>query len=311
MRMESIFIQIPSYRDWELPKTVSDAINKASGQHKLSFGIHNCILFSGEVIKPESTFDWVNIKYEESIAPKNIGLQRARYIANEFYDGEDYYLQIDAHMRFVKDWDLKAVKMIDDYILDGIQKPLITMYPSSYSYADDNETEVLGNLKNITRILFTENPNQFKETLIPTQTAHKIPDGCVYTASTSGGFIFTLGSFANIKPNQKIAFWGEEPLIAARAFTHGFDLVVPTESVVYHLYESNQSYSKVRRNHVWKDFSNIWENMDSVSKVEYKSILIDKRISFDGLGSKRTLEEFGEFSGLDFKNKEVLQAKWI
>ena len=309
--MSSIFIQIPSYRDWELPKTISDAISKASGQHKLHFGIHNCLLFSGEVVKPVSTVDWAQISYQESIAPNNIGLQMARYIANEFYDGEDYYLQIDSHMRFVKNWDLKAIRIINDYISDGIKSPLITMYPPSYSYAEDGVAEILDNFNNLTRILFTENPKQFKDTLIPTQTAHRIPDGCVYTASTSGGFIFTLGSFANIKPNQKIAFWGEEPLIAARAFTHGFDLVIPTEYLAYHLYASNQSFEKIRRNHVWRDFYKEWQPLVALSNIEYKTIFTENRVGLTGFGGKRTLNDYGEFAGLDFTTGEVLQDSWV
>ena len=309
--MSSIFIQIPSYRDWELPKTVSDAISKASGNHELHFGIHNCLLFPGEIIKPESTVNWAHIKYEESIAPKNIGVNKSRYIANEFYDGENYYLQIDSHMRFVKDWDLKGIKIIDDYISYGIQKPLITMYPPSYSYAGDGETEILDDFTFLTRILFTENPKQFKDTLIPTQTAHRIPDGCVYTASTSGGFIFTLGSFANIKPNQKIAFWGEEPLIAARAFTHGFDLVIPTEYLTYHLYASNQSFEKIRRNHVWRDFYKEWQPLVALSNIEYKTIFTENKVGPAGLGDKRTLKDYGEFAGLDFTTGEVLQDSWV
>lgn len=309
--MSSIFIQIPSYRDWELSKTVSDAINKASGQHKLYFGIHNCVLFPGEIIKPESTVNWAHVNYEESIAPKNIGVNKSRYIANEFYNGEDYYLQIDSHMRFVKDWDFKAIKMINDYVLDGLEKPLITMYPPSYWYADDGKTEVLGNFTFLTRILFTENPNQFKKTLIPTQTAHKIPNGCVYTASTSGGFIFTLGSFANIKPNQKIAFWGEEPLIAARAFTHGFDLVVPTEYLTYHLYTSDQPYFKIRRNHVWKDFVTEWSSLLALSDIEYREIFTKNIIGPNGFGDKRSLRNYEEFAGLDFTTGEVQQDGWV
>lgn len=309
--MSSIFIQIPSYRDWELSKTVSDAINKASGQHKLYFGIHNCVLFPGEIIKPESTVNWAHVNYEESIAPKNIGVNKSRYIANEFYNGEDYYLQIDSHMRFVKDWDFKAIKMINDYVLDGLEKPLITMYPPSYWYADDGKTEVLGNFTFLTRILFTENPNQFKKTLIPTQTAHKIPNGCVYTASTSGGFIFTLGSFANIKPNQKIAFWGEETLIAARAFTHGFDLVVPTEYLTYHLYTSDQPYFKIRRNHVWKDFVTEWSSLLALSDIEYREIFTKNIIGPNGFGDKRSLRNYEEFAGLDFTTGEVQQNGWV
>lgn len=309
--MSSIFIQIPSYRDWELPKTVSNAISRASGQHELYFGIHNCVLFPGEVVKPDSPVGWAQIRYEESIAPNNIGLQKARYIANELYDGEDYYLQIDSHMRFVQDWDLKVIKMIESYILDGIENPLITMYPPSYWYEEDGVTERFDVATNLTRILFTENPAKFKETLIPTQTAHRIPDGCVYTASTSGGFIFTSGSFANIKPNQKIAFWGEEPLIAARAFTHGFNLVVPTEYLVYHLYASKQPFQKIRRNHVWVDFPQQWGQLSNLSNIEYSLTFTENRVGNGALGGTRALCDYEEFAGLNFTTGEILQNGWV
>ena len=309
--MSSIFIQIPSYRDWELPKTVSNAISRASGQNELYFGIHNCVLFPGEVVKPESTVNWAHIKYEESIAPKNIGVNKSRYIANEFYDGENYYLQIDSHMRFVKDWDVKVIKMIEGYILDGIENPLITMYPPSYWYEEDGVTEKYDVATNLTRILFTENPAKFKETLIPTQTAHRIPDGCVYTASTSGGFIFTSGSFANIKPNQKIAFWGEEPLIAARAFTHGFNLVVPTEYLVYHLYANKLPFQKIRRNHVWVDFPQQWGQLSNLSNIEYSLTFTENRVGNGALGSSRALRDYEEFAGLNFTTREILQNGWV
>ena len=263
------------------------------------------------MVKPDSPAGWAQIRYEESIAPNNIGLQKARYIANELYDGEDYYLQIDSHMRFVQDWDLKVIKMIEDYILDGIENPLITMYPPSYWYEEDGVTEKYDVATNLTRILFTENPAKFKETLIPTQTAHRIPDGCVYTASTSGGFTFTSGSFANIKPNQKIAFWGEEPLIAARAFTHGFNLVVPTEYLAYHLYASNQSFQKIRRKHAWKDFFKEWSPLLTLSDIEYKIIFTENRIGPNGFGDKRSLRDYEEFAGLDFTTGEVRQDGWV
>ena len=309
--MSSIFIQIPSYRDWELLKTVSNAISRASGQNELYFGIHNCVLFPGEVVKPDSSVGWAQIRYEESIAPNNIGLQKARYIANELYDGEDYYLQIDSHMRFVQDWDVKVIKMIEGYILDGIENPLITMYPPSYWYEEDGGTEKYDVATNLTRILFTENPAKFKETLIPTQTAHRIPDGCVYTASTSGGFIFTSGSFANIKPNQKIAFWGEEPLIAARAFTHGFNLVVPTEYLVYHLYANKLPFQKIRRNHVWVDFPQQWGQLSNLSNIEYSLTFTENRVGNGALGSSRALRDYEEFAGLNFTTREILQNGWV
>lgn len=308
--MSSIFIQIPSYRDFELNKTIASAVNNASSQNTLHFGIHQCLLFDSEIVINTNYPDWVKISFVDSIAPENIGLQKSRYIANEFYDNEDYYFQIDAHMRFVKNWDLKAIEMMNWYIDIGITNPLITAYPSSYWYLDDGVNEHHTDYYP-TKIMFVQNLEQFKTTLIPLNTAYPTDKYCAYTYGVSGGCIFTFGSFAQIKPNIKIAFWGEEPLIAARAFTHGFDLVTATEHLVSHLYTSDQPFSKTRRHHVWRDFPKIWDEMDVISKAEYRSIFTDKRIGDDGLGTVRTLEEYEEFAGINFKDKEVLQFKWI
>ena len=305
--MFSIFVQVPAYRDWELPKTITDAIQKASGKNKINFGIHNCVIFPNEVAKPESTVEWAQVKYKESIAPNNIGLQGARYIANEFYDNEDYYLQIDSHMRFVKDWDETLILNINKYKELGINKPLMTQYPGNYKY-DDNFNEVYDLMEpfHATQIDFKENPQQFKDTLIPTQRAFALENSCMYTKSVSGGFIFTLGTFSEIKPNPKIAFWGEEPLIAARAFTHGFDLVVPMAPFLWHLYHCGQLFYKARRHHVWADYPEIWAKMEIESKEEYLRIFKNRVIGPEALGSERTLEEYEEFSGLDFRTGNIV-----
>lgn len=310
--MQSIFVQIPCYRDFEINKTIASAINNASGEVKIIFGVHLCLLFDSEIEVKTEYSDWAVVRCKKSIAPENIGLQQSRYIANEFYNGEDYYLQIDSHMRFTKNWDLEAISMIKNYLNMGIQKPLITAYPPAYQYDDDNKTEKIDpNVNNVTRILFTENPRQFKKTLIPTQTAHRIPENCFYTASVSGGFIFTFGSFANIKPNPKIAFWGEEPLIAARAFTHGFNLVVPNVSLVWHLYASQQPYSKIRRHHAWRDFEKEWSGMVRFSDIEYRAIFTENIISQYAFGEQRSLQQYEEFSGLNFTTGTISQDGWV
>ena len=304
--LPSIFIQIPSYRDFELNKTVASAVTNASGANKLSFGIHNCILFDGEIEVKTDYPEWVTINSATSIAPQNIGLQKARYIANGFYSGEDYYLQIDSHMRFVKDWDISLIDGILRYQSMGLSRPLITQYPPAYTY-EDNRTENHQYNKPFYQcgIWFGEDVQKFKDTLIPTQTAKVISDNCGFIKSVSGGMIFTLGGFSEIKPNPKIAFWGEEPLIAARAFTHGFDLVMPFTHSVCHLYHSQQSFAKTRRHHVWQDFPEIWGVMDTESKHEYKRIFTERIVGEGALGMERTLEDYEEFSGLNFLNGTI------
>ena len=304
--MASIFIQLPSYRDFELNKTVASAVDNASGLNKLSFGIHNCVLFDGEIEVKKDYPKWVTINSVISIAPKNIGAQQSRYTANEFYDGEDYYLQIDSHMRFVKNWDRALIDGILNYQGMGLPRPLITQYPPSYIYEDDGtENHQYSEPFYQSGIWFGEDVQKFKDTLIPSQQSRVISDYCGFIKSVSGGFIFTVGKFADIKPNPKIAFWGEEPLIAARAFTHGFDLVMPFAHNVCHLYHSQQAFAKARRHHVWADFPEIWAVTEADSKQEYKRIFSERIVGEGAFGTERTLEEYEEFSGLNFRDGTI------
>lgn len=301
--MPSIFVQIPAYRDFELSKTIEDCIKQSSGNNVIHFGVHNCIAFHDEVVVAQRD----NVSIKTSIAPENIGLQQARYIANEFYDGEDYYFQIDSHMRFVKNWDEICIRAVVEYQSMGLAKPLITQYPPGYTY-DDNSKEKYDDNSTFHQvgIWFGENIKQFEETLIPTQTAKVLSNECGFTKSVSGGNIFTLGEFAHIKPNPKIAFWGEEPLIAARAFTHGFDLVMPFAHSVYHLYHSHQPFVKVRRHHVWQDYPDIWQVKDNESKEEYRRIFENRVVGEFALGTTRSLGDYEEFAGLDFVGRKIL-----
>lgn len=305
--MTSIFIQIPAYRDYELWNTVADAVTKASGKYKLAFGIHNCILENDkeDFSARPNVAEYAEIRYIESIAPQNIGLQLARMKANETYDGETYYLQTDSHMRFAKDWDVGFVNDVSWYKNMGITKPLLTCYPPDFQYDAESQKEVLGNPGVPTQISFHENPKQFVETLIPSQMAIPAIPQCGFTKSVSGGMIFTVGQFADITPNPKIAFWGEEPLIAARAFTHGFDIMLPTECRLWHLYASGNSFEKIRRHHVWADFPELWQQLDIESKSEYKRIFLERIVGRYALGTQRTLDEYEEFAGLNFRTGEI------
>lgn len=299
--MASIFVQIAAYHDFELPKTILDAVAKSSGKHTICFGVHNTYVNDFEVFIPLVP----NMKMQESKAPNNIGVGQARYLANKLYAGQDYYLQVDSHTRFYKNWDDELIQNILELQSQGVAKPLLSAYPSSYSY-DDKLQEVSTWDRSVTKISFNEFPDNFTNTLIPSQLA--IPaEGKDRQTSISAGFIFTLGEYAKIDINQKIAFWGEEILTAARAFTHGFDLYIPDKQYIYHLYYDHSSvFQKNMRRHVWKDFPNEYEQLDIASKAEVYDILSNERIGDDALGNVRTLSEYGKWAGLDFKNKKVV-----
>ncbi len=300
--MSTIFVSISSYRDQELKPTILDIIEKSSGRNKITFGIHISYLEESEI----DLLDLPNIKYSTSKVPQNIGVGAGRYISHKFYDNEDFYLQCDSHSRFVKDWDEIAISSILEYQSQGILKPLLTMYPANYWYKDLTFTEIETDVMDIsyrTNISFKEKPEDFKTLRIPSQLAVPSQDN-IYTKSVSAGCIFTVGPF--MAPNKDMAFWGEEILIAARAYTHGYDLMVPKQQFMYHLYYNWSNIEINRRKIFWEDFPNEFESMNKTSRDLLYKVLTEGIVGDGLLGTERTLTEYGVFAGLDFVNGEVL-----
>lgn len=298
--MASIFVQIASYHDFELSKTILHAIKQSSKKHEIHFGVFNCYYENNDIYIPKVD----NLKIIEKKAPDGIGVGRSRNIANSLYDGQDYYLQCDSHTRFKENWDDFLISEIKRYQEAGIKKPLLTTYPGTYRY-DDNLEEVIDWANNVNATNLSDNIEQFKNNLIPNQRAID-PEGTVFNKSVSAGSIFTVGEFANTDFNDKIAFWGEEIFIAAKSWTNGFDLMIPSSQQLFHLYyDHNQPLQRNGRRHAWKDFVQVFNDMVVESNAEIKRIFQEEVIGKNALGTERTLEEFGIYSGLNFKTGEI------
>lgn len=306
--MASIFVQIAAYRDFEISPTILDAIKQSSGNHQINFGVHICYLEDNEVdILPLD-----NVKYATSKAPENIGLGIGRALAHQFYNDEDYYLQCDSHTRFVQNWDEIVLNSALNYQIDGITKPLLTMYPANYWYPTVTskfiETDFIPEPPlGLTNISFHENPDQFRQTRIPLQTAMPIEDGNKMVKSVSGGSIFTVGDFLPF--NTDIAFYGEEIWLAARAYTHGFDLLIPEKQYMYHLYYNHNKPAEInKRKILWTDFTTEFEELDKISKALIYNTLTEGTVGEMLLGTKRTIADYGTYAGLDFVNGEIVET---
>jgi hypothetical protein len=189
----------------------------------------------------------------------------------------------------------------------GFKKPLLTTYPRNYWYENNIPGFDQGDV--VTQISFNENKDQFSNICIPSQTAVGNEADNIFSNSVSGGSIFTVKDF--IVPNPKIAFYGEEIMIAARAFTNGFDLLLPKKQYMYHLYFNHNKPKESLRRLLWQDFPEEFNIIDSISKSEIVNIFQNNIIGKEELGSERSLDDFGIFAGLDFKNKEVITNKCL
>jgi hypothetical protein len=299
--MPSIFVQISSFQDYELPLTILDCIEKSSGNNQIKFGVFNCYFENDKINIP----DVPNIKFEEAIAPDKIGVGIGRFIANSFYDGEDYYLQIDSHTRFSDNWD---ENFIADYLYykEAGLNPILTTYPSIYFY-DKEEVKYLKN-ENIPYIGFTntkEARSQFLKDKILPQAFMNNKIGNVFTKGVSGAHIFGPGSLHKIEPNKKILHWGEETLYSIRFYTHGYDLVIPRSDNLYHLYYDQENEELSKRKLPGKYFQKETDSLLIESMAELSRIVDNNIIGDQALGTERTLSDYEIYAKVNFKRGEI------
>jgi hypothetical protein len=296
---KSIFIQITSYHDYELEKTIRDAIDKSSGETELVFGVHSIFYEDNSWIEPIRNI--ANVKLVESKAPENLGMGLGRAIAHDLYNGEDYYFQIDAHSRFDQDWDTFLINEINTHKSNGFKKPLISQYPKPFWYEGD--IEKVNQHKEVVTQFYWKDKERFKHNRMPMQGTVLNPEGNIFSISVSGGSIFTEGEF--IKPNKLIFADGEEIFMAARAYTSGYDFFVPSEMFMYHLYYGTEG--KNARRIVYPDWPEQTAELNKISVDEIRFVLSGEGIVGEGrLGTERTLSEYGKFCGLDFVSGEIL-----
>ena len=123
--MEEIFVQIAAYRDPELLMTIRTAWERARFPNRIHFGV--CLqdteveydkLNKGIKDIPNVSIHWVGWRETK-------GLCWARKIAHKLNSGQKYEIQVDSHMRFTKNWDSRAISMLNSTNCD---RPLLTHY---------------------------------------------------------------------------------------------------------------------------------------------------------------------------------------
>jgi hypothetical protein len=303
----SIFIQIASYRDPELALTIEDAILRANKPEELRFVVcwqyHPKDDFTNsqrELFSKTKTIEVIDI--DISTKPF-LGTCWARNQIQQLYDNEDYTLQLDSHMRFVEGWDSELIDMLHLLQKDGYKKPLITSYATSFD--PDNDPE--GRLDELWRMDFDRfAPEGWLATAPSVIPNHKLLTKPVPARFYSAHFAFAEGTFAKeVQHDPQFYFHGEEPSIAVRAFTHGYDLFHPHKMICWH------EYGRDNKKKHWDDDKK-WEAKNKQAHLRYRQLFgMDGEPMVDlfpyGFGTERTLEEYKSYSGIDMTNRKIQQ----
>ena len=299
-----IFVQIAAYRDPQLEPTIKNMLENAKRPKNLRIGI--CRQYNPddqfdllEEYRKDKRFRILDVLYSDSK-----GVCWARNQVQQLYEGEEYTLQIDSHMRFEKDWDDTLIKMIKQLQKKGFEKPLLTGYVSSF----DPDNDPAGRVQEPWRMAFDrfipEGAVFFLPESIPGWQQMKEP---VTARFYSAHFAFTLGQFSTeVQHDPEFYFHGEEISIAVRAYTHGYDLFHPHKVVIWH------EYTRKGRTKQWDDDKD-WVNKNNLSHQKNRQLfgMDGEEVTMDfskyGFGTERTLRDYEIYSGLLFSKRAVQQ----
>jgi hypothetical protein len=302
---EKIFVQIASYRDPELLPTLQNLLETSDNPQNLVI----CIAWQHssddqwdnlDFYKSDKRFKIIDIEHRDSK-----GTCWARNKIQQYYNDEEYTLQLDSHHRFIKGWDTELKKMYNSLVDDGFEKPLLTSYIPSYNPNDDLNSRASDPWWMTFDKFIPEGAVFFLPAPIPNWKEITKP---IPSRFYSAHFAFTTGQFCKEVPHDpNMYFHGEEISIAVRAFTHGYDLFHPHKIVAWH------EYTREGRTKQWdddKEWNKKNENSHRRNRILFGmengcSPCMRKSIEPYGFGDKRTLEDYERYSGINFKKRAV------
>jgi len=308
MKDFKVFVQLASYRDPQLIPTIRSALQNAKYPERLNFGI------CWQRDKKESLKEFEDhpqVRYQDIDYRYSKGLGWARSKVAELYEDEDFTLQLDSHHRFAKDWD---VMLYEDYKQASqlSTKPIITTYLTPFETEGDNlETSQL----TPTPCLMSQYEFSSDKLLMSMPwyiQDYKDRTHVIRARTLSGHFIFTKSDFLKEVPYDPDIYFGgycEETSMSVRAWTSGYDFFSPYRQYIWH------EYTRKGRPKHWDDHSK--KSKTKITSGERDALARDKvrqlfqqednNISLEGfgLGNIRTLKQYEDFCGFDFKNCEL------
>lgn len=307
---DSIFISIASYRDINCSKTMESIFGNAQNPDRVFVGLcqqndanvdEECSITED---KYRSNIRVIKLKHFEAKGPT-----WARYLCSTLWNNEKYFLQIDSHTLFSKNWDAELVDMIELLKSRGVDKPVLSHYPKSYETYDEDQNVDKSGSNIVTRMCKAFFNDRGMISFLGAQEMEIPKDTFIETAYMAAGMFFCESTFLQdipFDPDLPFLFVGEEILHSARFWTSGWDIYTPSKNVLYHLYTrkdepkiwTDQTYSDIPAFNKVKLIMGLDNNNDVPDYLTYN-------MNKYGMGKARTLAQYYEFCGIDLDKKTV------
>ena len=296
-----IFISVAGYRDSELPRTLKSFYENAKYKKDINF----CVLSQDYPNRHPDLSFVKNLNYLKMNYKDAKGAGYARKLLMEEYGGEDFFFQIDSHMRSSPNWDVRLITMLREaQEIDGQEKIILSQFPAPFRVLTDGRDE------------FIEGDKWYWDH--PSWTSVVRTDSDVWAGNREemsnydkphpshtilAGYVFAPGKIVEEVPyDERISFMGEELCFAIRAYTRGWKIYAPNEMLLWHYYvRKGQPKIWSQRDNAARSHKERWSELEKESMRIQKSVLTGEEKGIYGIGDKKLYDKYQKMIGINFK----------
>lgn len=301
--MKRIFVQMVSYRDPECHHTLADMFARAAHPERVFVGL--CWQYD-----PAEDAEMIAVPYPRADQVRVVqfhardaqGAGWARNEAQKLWAGEEYILQVQAHMRFEQGWDESLIELLENL---PTKKAILTAWLPTYTPPD--KKQILGGQLPVATInrLGDESDSQMIH-LIKNMAAQNSFSGPFLTCSWVGNFMFTHAQTLQEVPfDPHIFWWGEEINYSARLWTHGYDIYHLDRAVLYHYWDRNGGKESYRDHSDKRNKKSLARNLHLFGIWPSQRRQIVQEIEKYSLGTVRSLADYFAFIGVNLRKGTI------
>ena len=317
---ETFFVAIASFRDVECVLSVRTMFAQAANPRRLMLGIVEQNEPGDPICTPDEFYECAspdfcpidNIRRRRLASRKGKGPCFGRYVSMLLYRDEAYYMMMDSHNMFIRNWERKSIAQLRRA---RTTRPVISHYPNGWdkngqSYESQGNVIVMCNGHYVDMGYIRMDGRWMSRTIEPRAQPF-----------SAGGYLFSDARMVHdveFDPYLDFLFDGEEILFSARMWTHGWDIFTPGESVLFHDYQRHTAIrywdvqNKIPGNMGWHDQVHVSQRraqkMMKVTRANTTILLVDPDTKearviqdFDKytLGSRRSIYQYNDFAMTD------------
>ena len=228
---------------------------------------------------------------------KTLGVGKGREMAENLYNNEDYFMQVDSHSHFDDSWDDKIISLFNEAVKKvGDKRVILTCIPPRYKYNQKQKPEKIEPFTRypvfVSGLFVGTVPMWTSEDSLKTSSERIIP-----SSKANSAFMFGSSEFAkNTGVSKDSIFYDEEIIYSINLFGMGFALAFPNvkDFPITHL--DGDSITKGHERSFFLDYLDnyhsglIHENL----RIHYLEFISDPK-------NKEKVEKYGKYAKIDLR----------